>query len=146
MKTDTYNGKYNQDYMMINDGPTIDSGLDGDKKRVEEKVENISEQVSDKAGKVLEGAKEGTKALGKEVSGAMSAIASGVSDAVSSTSEKIEEGVKSVKDMYDGSTVAKITDEFSHLVKKYPMQSFLGALAVGTWLGVKASSRPTANK
>jgi hypothetical protein len=140
MRADTYNRFNNDDYKLNNESSSFDSANDKTKNTVQGEGDRSADRNTEKPGKI------GDKELTHTVSDAASTIATGVTDAVHATTDKIEDGWKSVKGMYEGSSVSKVSDEFSTVVRRYPLQTFVGALAVGAWLGMKVYPRQSAHK
>lgn len=137
MKEQQHNGRYSDgEARLAADRGAIDSVLD--------RVTEVAKEGKDCMDKTV---KETTHTFGDtaqyakdEITKAGTQIADGVSRAVETSSEKLGEGITWGKKMLENSSVAKFSDEVTSLIKKYPLQSFLGAIVVGAWLGSKVNS------
>ena len=135
MREQHQNGRYADEAARFSSEPKgiIDSVLDGVSERAKDGGENMDKTIKDASNTMGEAAHCAKDGIAK----VSSQLADGVGRVVTSSSERLEEGINWGKKMIENPSVAKVSDEVRSVIKKYPLQSLLGAVFVGAWLGSK---------
>jgi hypothetical protein len=138
MKTQQFNGERSDSASIVSsDVRGIDSAEKGATNTHGQPEATIGESLSDATEWVTAAASAAKDTVVK----AAGTVASTVADSVGASANRLEEGWNWGKKLIVHPTVSKASNELCSIVRRYPLQSFLGALTVGIWLGGKTTCR-----